>query len=157
MTGRSPCCKRSPWRAGPLTTSSMNGSRLLRKGPSGYTDIHIELNKMLKGQEDDVQLQAEDILLCPLQCHEIRVRPNLTRYVGRGQRRDKLSNLQRLLNTKARWKTPAPSTILLEKSPRKITSRRIVIQTTRLQSPSSRRPNRDHSKLTEFLNLIVEW
>jgi polysaccharide export outer membrane protein len=50
---------------GTTHTSSMNGSRLLRKGPSGYTDIHVELNKVLKGQEVDVQLQAEDILYIP--------------------------------------------------------------------------------------------
>ena len=50
---------------GTTHTSSMNGSRLLRKGPAGYTDIHVELNKMLKGQEGDVQLQAEDILYIP--------------------------------------------------------------------------------------------
>jgi polysaccharide biosynthesis/export protein len=50
---------------GSTHTSSLNGSRLLRKGPSGYTDIHVELNKMLKGQKGDVQLQAEDILYVP--------------------------------------------------------------------------------------------
>jgi len=50
---------------GTTHTSSMNGSRLLRKTPSGYTDIHIELSKMLKGQKGDVQLQTEDILYIP--------------------------------------------------------------------------------------------
>src|ERR1017187_1344118 len=50
---------------GATRTSSMGGSRLLRKGTSGYSDIHIELNKMLKGREGDVQLQAEDILYVP--------------------------------------------------------------------------------------------
>jgi polysaccharide export outer membrane protein len=50
---------------GTTHTSSTNGSRLLRKGPSGYVDIRIELNKMLKGQAGDVQLQAEDILYVP--------------------------------------------------------------------------------------------
>jgi polysaccharide export outer membrane protein len=50
---------------GTTHTSSTNGSRLLRKGPSGYTDIHIAMNKMLKGQVVDVQLQAEDILYVP--------------------------------------------------------------------------------------------
>jgi polysaccharide export outer membrane protein len=50
---------------GATHTSSLNGSRLLRKGPSGYTDIHIELNKMLKGQQADIPLQAEDILYVP--------------------------------------------------------------------------------------------
>ncbi|MBZ5671854.1 MAG: polysaccharide export protein [Acidobacteriia bacterium] len=50
---------------GTTHTSSMNGSRLLRKGPAGYMDIHVELNKMLKGLEGDVQLQAGDILYIP--------------------------------------------------------------------------------------------
>jgi polysaccharide export outer membrane protein len=50
---------------GTTSTSSMSGSRLLRKSPSGYTDIHIELNKMLRGQAGDVQLQADDILYVP--------------------------------------------------------------------------------------------
>ena len=50
---------------GTTRTSSMGGSRLLRKGASGYSDIHIELSKMLKGREGDVQLQAEDILYVP--------------------------------------------------------------------------------------------
>ena len=50
---------------GPDHTSSMNGSRLLRKGPSGYTDIPIELGKIIKGQKGDLQLQAEDILYVP--------------------------------------------------------------------------------------------
>jgi polysaccharide export outer membrane protein len=50
---------------GTTPTSSMNGPRLLRKGPSGYADIHIELKKILKGQERDIQLQAEDILYIP--------------------------------------------------------------------------------------------
>jgi polysaccharide export outer membrane protein len=52
--------------AGGVTrTSSMSSARLLRKGPSGYMDLPIELNKMLKGQKGDVQLQAEDILYVP--------------------------------------------------------------------------------------------
>jgi len=50
---------------GTTHTSNTNGSRLLRKRYSGYTDVRIELNKMLKGQKGDVQLQAEDILYVP--------------------------------------------------------------------------------------------
>jgi len=50
---------------GTTRTSSMSGARLLRKGPSGYEDIHIELGKMLKGRKTDVQLQTEDILYVP--------------------------------------------------------------------------------------------
>lgn len=50
---------------GTTHTSNTNSSRLLRKGPAGYTEIRIELNKMLKGRKGDVQLQAEDILYVP--------------------------------------------------------------------------------------------
>ena len=50
---------------GPNHTSSMNASRLLRKGPSGYTDVPIEVGKMLKGRKGDMELQAEDILYVP--------------------------------------------------------------------------------------------
>lgn len=50
---------------GTTHTSRMHGSRLLRQGPSGYTDVPIELNKIVKGKEADVQLQAEDILYVP--------------------------------------------------------------------------------------------
>ncbi len=50
---------------GTTHTSSTNGSRLLRKGPSGYMDVPIELNKMLKGKQGDVQLQAQDIVYIP--------------------------------------------------------------------------------------------
>jgi len=50
---------------GTTRTSSPNSSRLLRKGPSGYVDVPIELNKMLKGKHSDVQLQAQDIVYIP--------------------------------------------------------------------------------------------
>ena len=50
---------------GTTHTSSMGGSRLLRKGTSGYSDIPMDLGKMLKGHAADVQLQAEDILYVP--------------------------------------------------------------------------------------------
>jgi len=50
---------------GTTHTSSMGGSRLLRKGASGYSDIPMDLGKMVKGRVADVQLQAEDILYVP--------------------------------------------------------------------------------------------
>ena len=46
-------------------TSSMNRSRLVRKGPSGYTEIPVPLKKILHGDQADFQLQAEDILYIP--------------------------------------------------------------------------------------------
>lgn len=46
-------------------TSSMNRSRLVRKGPSGYTETPVPLKKILNGNQVDFQLQAEDILYIP--------------------------------------------------------------------------------------------
>jgi polysaccharide export outer membrane protein len=46
-------------------TSSMNGSRLIRKGASGYTETAVPLKKILGGDRPDIQLQAEDILYIP--------------------------------------------------------------------------------------------
>ena len=70
---------------GTTHTSSMNGPRLLRKGPSGYTDIHIELKKMLKGQEGDIQLQAEDILYIPSSAMKSAFTRSSPAGVGRSQ------------------------------------------------------------------------
>jgi polysaccharide export outer membrane protein len=46
-------------------TSSMNRSRLIRKGVSGYTETAVPLKKILEGNRADIQLQTEDILYIP--------------------------------------------------------------------------------------------
>jgi polysaccharide export outer membrane protein len=46
-------------------TSSMNRSRLVRKGPSGYTETPVPLKRILNGDQADFQLQTEDILYIP--------------------------------------------------------------------------------------------
>jgi polysaccharide biosynthesis/export protein len=52
--------------AGPQSTASLNGARLIRKSASGYTELPIFLKKIMQGKEDDHQLQAEDILYVPV-------------------------------------------------------------------------------------------
>lgn len=46
-------------------TSSLNHTRLIHKGPSGYTETPLQLKKVLNGQQADFQLQAEDIVYIP--------------------------------------------------------------------------------------------
>ena len=46
-------------------TSSMNRSRLIHKGPTGYTETSLQLKKILEGHQADFQLQAEDIIYIP--------------------------------------------------------------------------------------------
>ena len=46
-------------------TSSMNHSRLIHKGPAGYTETPLQLKKILKGHQADFQLQAEDVIYIP--------------------------------------------------------------------------------------------
>jgi polysaccharide export outer membrane protein len=46
-------------------TSSMNRSRLVRKGASGYTETLVPLKRILNGEQADFQLQTEDILYIP--------------------------------------------------------------------------------------------
>jgi polysaccharide biosynthesis/export protein len=47
-------------------TAKMSGARIIRKTPSGMTETHIQLKKMLEAKTPDVTLQADDILFVPL-------------------------------------------------------------------------------------------
>jgi len=47
-------------------TAKMNGTRLLRKTPTGMTETRVELKKMLEAKAPDVTLQADDILFIPI-------------------------------------------------------------------------------------------
>lgn len=51
--------------AGANSTASLNRARLIHKTSSGYQDIAVALKDILKGHEDDWQMQAEDILYIP--------------------------------------------------------------------------------------------
>jgi len=46
-------------------TSSMNRSRLIRRGASGYTETPVPVKKILEGNQADLQLQTEDIVYIP--------------------------------------------------------------------------------------------
>jgi polysaccharide export outer membrane protein len=46
-------------------TASLNRAKLIRKTATGYVEIPVPLKKILKGQESDRQMQAEDILYIP--------------------------------------------------------------------------------------------
>jgi polysaccharide export outer membrane protein len=47
-------------------TAKMGGVRIIRKGPSGMTETHVPLKKMLEAKAPDFALQADDILFVPL-------------------------------------------------------------------------------------------
>lgn len=51
--------------AGTTPTSALNSSRLIRRTDSGYTEIPLELKKIMKGSQPDPQLTAEDIVVIP--------------------------------------------------------------------------------------------
>ena len=46
-------------------TASLNGAKLLRKGPNGMSEIPVELKKMLQAKAPDLPMQANDILIIP--------------------------------------------------------------------------------------------
>ena len=47
-------------------TAKMGGARIIRKGPSGMTELTLQLKKMLEAKAPDVTLQADDILFVPV-------------------------------------------------------------------------------------------
>jgi polysaccharide export outer membrane protein len=47
-------------------TAKIGGTRIIRKGPTGMTETHVPLKKMLEAKAPDVNLQADDILFVPL-------------------------------------------------------------------------------------------
>jgi polysaccharide export outer membrane protein len=50
---------------GPNGTAALNGSKIIRRGPTGPGEVHIDLKKMLAAKAPDLKLQAEDILFIP--------------------------------------------------------------------------------------------
>ena len=47
-------------------TAKMGGARIIRKTPSGMTELRIQLKKMLEAKAPDITLQADDILFVPV-------------------------------------------------------------------------------------------
>ena len=50
---------------GTSSTAKLSGARIIRKGPSGITEVPVPLNKLLRAKAEDVSLQADDILFVP--------------------------------------------------------------------------------------------
>jgi len=47
-------------------TAKLGGARIIRKGPSGMTEVKLEVKKMLEAKSPDQMLQADDILFVPV-------------------------------------------------------------------------------------------
>lgn len=56
---------------GTTATAKLNGARIIRKGPSGVTEIPVPLKKLLQAKAVDVQLEAEDILFVPTSARKV--------------------------------------------------------------------------------------
>lgn len=50
---------------GTTSTSKLNSARIIRKGPSGLTEVPVQLKKLLEAKIQDVPLQPDDILFVP--------------------------------------------------------------------------------------------
>jgi polysaccharide biosynthesis/export protein len=50
---------------GTTSTAKLSGARIIRKGPSGLTEVPVPLKQLLRAKADDMQMQAEDILFVP--------------------------------------------------------------------------------------------
>jgi len=46
-------------------TAKLNGTRIIRRGPSGMTETPVELKRILQAKAHDIPLQADDILFVP--------------------------------------------------------------------------------------------
>jgi polysaccharide biosynthesis/export protein len=50
---------------GTTASAKLTGARIIRKGPTGVTEIPVSLKKLLQAKSDDIPLQADDILFVP--------------------------------------------------------------------------------------------
>jgi polysaccharide export outer membrane protein len=50
---------------GTTSTAKLSGARIIRKGPSGLTEVPVPLKQLLRAKADDVQMKPEDILFVP--------------------------------------------------------------------------------------------
>lgn len=50
---------------GTTETARLSGARIIRKGPSGLTEIPVPLKNLLKAKAEDIPLEANDILFVP--------------------------------------------------------------------------------------------
>ena len=50
---------------GTTSIAKLGGTRIIRKGPTGLSEIQVPLKKLLQAKSNDLQLEAEDILFVP--------------------------------------------------------------------------------------------
>jgi polysaccharide export outer membrane protein len=50
---------------GTTSSAKLSGARIIRKGPTGLTELPVRLKSLLKAKSDDIQLEANDILFIP--------------------------------------------------------------------------------------------
>ena len=50
---------------GTTPTAKLSGTRIIRKGPAGLTEVPVPLKNLLKAKADDIPLEANDILFVP--------------------------------------------------------------------------------------------
>jgi polysaccharide biosynthesis/export protein len=50
---------------GTTATAKLNSARIIRKGPSGLTEMPVQLKKLLEAKIQDIPLQPDDILFVP--------------------------------------------------------------------------------------------
>lgn len=56
---------------GTTSTAKLSGTRIIRKGPAGLTEIPVPLKKLLQAKADDIPLEGEDILFVPASSRKI--------------------------------------------------------------------------------------
>ncbi len=50
---------------GTTSTAKLNGTRIIRKGPSGLSETPVPLKKLLQAKANDIPMEADDILFVP--------------------------------------------------------------------------------------------
>lgn len=50
---------------GTASSAKLNGARIIRKGPTGLSEVPVPLKKLLQAKANDIPLQADDILFVP--------------------------------------------------------------------------------------------
>jgi len=56
---------------GTNSTAKLNGARIIRKGPTGITEVPVPLKKLLQAKAEDLPMQADDILFVPTSARKL--------------------------------------------------------------------------------------
>jgi len=56
---------------GTTSTAKLNGTRIIRKSPTGVSEVPVPLKKLLQAKASDIPLQADDILFVPASAKKV--------------------------------------------------------------------------------------